>query len=106
MPIELCSSHPDSSSGNTKITSAPVARSLPALARQLGGRTCCLAIDADLRVVHGRVALAIRAASRRVIDAVLLAVPATNRQVDAADERHSIIHHDQLLMVRSADDVS
>src|SRR3546814_9245824 len=76
---------------------------LPAPAHQLAQRQRSLAVDHQLHVMEGTIALAPRIAAPRIVERVLGGIPPSDRQVEAAGEGHGVVDHHQLLVMAGAD---
>ena len=77
----------------------------PALARQRAELRGCLTLDRDLHVVKRPVRAAVRSDAPRIVRRVRRGVPATGRQIEAAEERDGIVDHHDLLMMAGAERV-
>ena len=75
----------------------------PALARELRQRRRRLAVDHRLHVVERRIGRAGEIDAARIVEAMLARVPAPGGQVEPAGERHRVVDHDDLLMLRGAE---
>jgi hypothetical protein len=74
-----------------------------ALARALREHLRRFTVDHHLHVVHGNVGPVLRIDAARIRRAVLLRVPAAQREIHAAAERDLVVDHDGLLVVRGAE---
>ena len=73
----------------------------PPLAAQIAQRGGAIAFDDHAHIVEGTIG-PVAALSQRVLARMLRRVPAAGREVEAAHERHAVVDHDHLLVMRRA----